>query len=80
MTLTLLKRDYCSLCHAMFAALQNWQQSYGFTIIQKEIDDFPQLVEQYDELVPVLLDNNGDEICHWHLDENALLQYLDKSS
>ncbi|MBR6026550.1 MAG: glutaredoxin family protein [Neisseriaceae bacterium] len=79
MKLTILTREYCSLCHAMFDALQIWQQRYDFTIEKKEVDDFPQLVEKYDELVPVLLDENGVEICHWHLDENALVQYLDKN-
>lgn len=77
MKLTLMFREYCGLCHQMRDALQPFQQRYGFELEIIEIDDFPELEEKYNELVPVLL--HGDmEICHWHLDATALQNYLDK--
>lgn len=75
MILTLMFREYCGLCHQMRDALQPYQQQYGFELNIVEIDNFPELENQYNELVPVLL--HGDtEICHYHLDETALLAVL----
>lgn len=75
MILTLMFREYCGLCHQMRDALQPYQQQYGFDLNVVEIDDFPELEQKYNELVPVLL--HGDtEICHYHLDETALLAVL----
>lgn len=75
MKLTLMFREYCSLCHTMRDALQPYQQQYGFDLDVIEIDDFPELEKQYNEWVPVLL--HGDtQICHYHLDEAALLAVL----
>lgn len=76
MTLTLMFREYCGLCHQMRDALAPWRAHYGFELEIVEIDDFPDLEAKYNELVPVLL--HGDtEICHWHLDEGKLQAYLD---
>lgn len=75
MILTLMFREYCSLCHQMLKALQPYQQQYGFELTIVDIDEFPQLENKYNELVPILL--YGDmEICHYYLDENALLSVL----
>ncbi|EGY51803.1 glutaredoxin family protein [Neisseria shayeganii] len=75
MTLTLLFREYCSLCHRMRADLQPYQARYGFELAVLDVDDDPELETRYNELVPVLL--HGDtEICHWHLDEAALQRFL----
>lgn len=76
MKLTLMFREYCSLCHQMRDALKPWQLRYGFDVEVVEVDDFPELEAKYNELVPVLL-HNGRQICHWHLDEAALQEYLD---
>ena len=76
MKLTLMFREYCSLCHQMRDALKPWQLRYGFDVEVVEVDDFPELEAEYNELVPVLL-HNGRQICHWHLDEAALQEYLD---
>ncbi|MDO4433613.1 MAG: glutaredoxin family protein [Alysiella sp.] len=75
MKLTVMFRPYCGLCHQMLDALRPFQAVYGFEVEIVEIDDFPELEQKYNELVPVLL--HGDtEICHWHLDEVALRQHL----
>lgn len=75
MILTLMFREYCGLCHQMRDALQPLQTELGFDVEIVEIDDFPDLEEKYDELVPVLL--HGDvEICHYFLDEQALRKHI----
>lgn len=79
LTLTLLFRDYCSLCHAMRQQLQPWQQQYGFELEIVDVDADPVLEERYNEKVPVLL-HGEREICHWHLDETALIALLKAES
>ncbi|MBR3481686.1 MAG: glutaredoxin family protein [Neisseriaceae bacterium] len=76
MKLILLYREYCSLCKEMLAELKKYQQQYSFDIEIKDIDNNEDLLPQYDELVPVLLNENNMEICHWHLDTAALLKEL----
>lgn len=75
MVLTLMFREYCSLCHHMCAALQPYQAEYGFELQVFDVDEDPELEARYNELVPVLL-HEGGEICHWHLDEAKLLAVL----
>lgn len=75
MKLTLLFREYCSLCHQMRDALRPFQAAYGFDLDIVDIDDFPHLEARYNELVPVLL-HGAHQICHWHLDEAAVHGYL----
>ncbi len=70
MKLTLMFREYCSLCHKMRDELKPFQDEYGFGLDVLDVDDDPVLEEKYNELVPVLL--AGDkEICHWYLDEKS---------
>ena len=75
MVLTLMFREYCSLCHQMRATLQPYQAEYGFELQVFDVDEDPELEARYNELVPVLL-HDGGEICHWHLDEAKLLSVL----
>ena len=75
MVLTLMFREYCSLCHHMRAALQPYQAEYGFELQVFDVDEDPELEARYNELVPVLL-HEGGEVCHWHLDEAKLLALL----
>ena len=71
MHLTLYFREYCSLCHAMRDALRPYQAQYGFQLTVLDVDDDPALVERFDELVPVLMQEEV-EICHYHLDSTRL--------
>lgn len=76
MKLTLMFREYCSLCHKMRDELKPFQDEYGFGLDVFDVDDDPALEEKYNELVPVLL--AGDkEICYWYLDEEKLRQVLE---
>ncbi|WP_037587466.1 glutaredoxin family protein [Stenoxybacter acetivorans] len=72
---TLMSREYCSLCHKMLAALHVYQTQYQFELTVIDVDSDAQLEARYNELVPVLLLNDA-EICHWYLDEKALLSAL----
>ena len=79
MTLTLLFREYCSLCHHMRQALLPYQQQSGFELNVVDVDEDENLVARYNELVPVLL-HGEHEICHWHLNEAALSAYLNQAA
>jgi hypothetical protein len=39
-----------------------------------DVDSDPALEERYGELVPVLTDSTGKELCHYRLDPAALQQ------
>ncbi|WP_124949115.1 glutaredoxin family protein [Sulfuriferula thiophila] len=76
--LTVYLRRYCHLCHDLLAKLLPYQQQFGIVINEVDIDTDPVLEERYGTLIPVLTDENGEEICHYFLDEGALTAYLRK--
>lgn len=78
MKFRLLSRSYCSLCQKMLDALEPCRQVHGFEVEVIDVDQFPELVERYNALVPVLL-LGDEEICHWHLDEGRLQEVLTRS-
>jgi len=65
--LTVLSREYCTLCHEMIAALKQFQGRYQFEIEVVDVDSSPRLQEKWGDKVPVLLDGER-ELCHYHLD------------
>lgn len=74
--LTLIGRSYCHLCDDLRAALVAAAQADGVVIELSEIDvdERPELEEEYGMLVPVLLSGglpDGVEICHYHFDPSA---------
>ena len=77
--LRLYSRDYCHLCHDMLAALEVLRGEPGvafFDIDVVDVDADPALVAEYDELVPVLVDGEGRELCHYFLDAAKVREYL----
>jgi hypothetical protein len=48
----------------------------GIAFVEFDVDADPALEERYGELVPVLTRPDGSEICHYHLDEQALKRAL----
>lgn len=76
--LTLYVRDSCHLCEQMRAALAPWQERRGFELKLIEIDDDPALLDRFGDRVPVLAQGER-EICHYRLDERALLGALDRT-
>jgi hypothetical protein len=71
-------REHCHLCENMIAALQNLQAKLRFRFDVTDVDSDDELRLRYGERVPVLVARRGDEICHYHLDLNALDAYLAK--
>ncbi len=75
MKLTLYTRSYCHLCEDMHKALLPYQKRYGFELDLIDVDSDARLEHRFDELVPVLM-SGKEEICHYHLDETALLNHI----
>ncbi len=72
---TLLSRSWCHLCDDMLSALKPLQEEFGFGVSVIDIDERPELEEQFGEWVPVLLVDSL-ELCHYHLDTMAVRAYL----
>jgi thioredoxin reductase (NADPH) len=60
----------------MLAALQRLRSEFLFEVDVVDVDADPVLVARYDELVPVLLADGGDELCHYFIDEPKVREYL----
>lgn len=73
--LRLLSRRYCHLCEEMLEALKRLGTEHAFDIEVLDVDEHPELLARFDELVPVLLADSR-ELCHYHLDVDAVLDYL----
>lgn len=87
----LYSRNYCHLCHDMLAALEALRDQHGLDfaieVIDIDADSVdPALLERYDEKVPVLVAVSGNdeselsELCHYFLDGQAVLSYLQTCS
>ncbi len=74
--LQMLSRSWCHLCDDMLVAAKPLADAAGIEIEVIDVDSDPVLEARWGELVPVLLTVNGDELCHYHLDEAALRAYL----
>ncbi len=65
----------------MLAALEALRGQPGvrpFAIDVLDVDADPRLEAMYDELVPVLEDADGRELCHYFLDTAKVREYLNK--
>lgn len=71
--LKLYVRDGCHLCEDMMLELNLRKDKMGFELETIEISEQPELESQYGAKVPVLL-CDGQEVCHYFLDEIALNQ------
>lgn len=74
--LVLYGRVYCSLCQHMLAQLQDAIDKQHITVTFVDVDEDENLIAKYDELVPVLVDHEGQELFHWHYDAAAFSAYL----
>jgi len=61
----------------MISALQRMQAEFPFAFEVVDVDADPDLERSYGEKVPVLL-HGSKEICHFHLDNARLADYLSK--
>lgn len=73
-------RSYCHLCEELRDALQAALGTIPAQIEMVDVDADPALVEQYDELVPVLMGSRNGELpiklCHYFLDAGKLDAFL----
>ena len=64
----------------MLEALQALKKAYPFTIDVVDVDADEALTAQYDELVPVLVANNGTgaatRLCHYFMDQKKVRDFL----
>ena len=79
---TLYSRGYCHLCDDMLAALLALQtDTRRFEVDVIDVDADAALVARFDELVPVLYgDLAQPELCHYFLDEAAVLAYVNSQA
>lgn len=73
--LELYGHSYCHLCDEMHHRLLLLAAELGFRVRLIDIHDDAALEERFGERVPVLI-AAGAEICHYHLDEQALRSYF----
>jgi hypothetical protein len=69
--LTLYGRAGCHLCEEMLAGLLPLQAELGFRLREVEVGWEGELAVRYGNLLP-LLARDGEEICHYFLDEARL--------
>ena len=67
---------YCSLCQHMLQHLQAAIEQGLVSVRFVDVDEDESLIARYDELVPVLVDDSGNELCHWHFDAEAFSAYV----
>lgn len=72
---TVYSRIGCHLCEDLQQQLLQLQQAHNFKIKEVDVDSSPQLIEQYGSQVPVVTCND-EQICHYFLDQAAILQVL----
>ncbi len=79
LSLTLVGRTYCHLCHDMEQAVRPIAEEFGVNLQLVDADSDPMLEARFGELVPVLL--GGDqELCHYFIDVPKVRDYLGKIS
>jgi hypothetical protein len=74
--LTLLSRSYCHLCEDMLTALRALAGDRPLDVSVLDVDADADLLARYDELVPVLLDAEGNVLCHYYLDVGRVEAYF----
>lgn len=72
--LTVLSRTWCHLCHDLLDELYPIAARLGLSVSVVDVDEHPELEERWGELVPVVL-AEGRELCHYHLDPEAIRAY-----
>jgi hypothetical protein len=64
----------------MLQALQRYSDSYEFSVEVVDVDADEALVQQFDELVPVLFGQRDDfpavQLCHYFLDAQKVETFL----
>ncbi len=73
---TIYSRPECHLCDEMLEALNKWKRRFNFKVQMVNIDQDSSLITRFAARIPLLA--MGDiEICEYHLDEKALLHFVE---
>jgi glutaredoxin len=60
-TLTFYTRKKCPLCDKAKVVIEELQEEYNFTFIEKDIDESDELTEKYGIMIPVV-EIDGEEV------------------
>jgi glutaredoxin-like protein DUF836 len=77
LVLSIYSRPECHLCDEMIEALKKWQSYFNFEVNIINIDQDTFLTARFAARIPLLAVGNI-EICEYHLDEKALLHFLEQ--
>ena len=69
-------RNGCHLCEDMYQLIQPYESSHKIIIETLNIDNDPSLRDKYNLLIPVLTDNDENEICHYFFDKLSFERIL----
>jgi len=69
-------RPECHLCEEMIHALKKWQNQFDFQIQVINIDLDSSLISRFAARIPLLAVDDF-EICEYHLNQSALLQFFE---
>ncbi len=75
--LVVLSRAWCHLCDDLLEALAPLSAELGLDVEVIDLEERPEFEERWGELVPVVL-AGGEELCHYHLDPDAIRAYWRK--
>jgi len=76
--LTLYYREACHLCEVMLSELLPYLEDSNISLQRVDIDEHPEWLRRYNELVPVL-HINDEPICKYRLDKAKLDAFLDSN-
>jgi len=69
-------RSDCSLCDAMRHEMEAFSGELLKQTEVRDVDAKPEWIARYGALVPVLETADGEEICHYFLDQEKLRSYI----
>ena len=64
----------------MLQLIQTYLEDDNIQLEMIDIDTDPRLQEKYTLLIPVLTDQDDNEICHYFFDKVSFVDYLNKAS
>lgn len=73
-------RDGCHLCEDMYQLIHPYETSHKLSIELINIDQDTSLQEKYGLLIPVLTDQNEQEICHYFFDKISFERALESKN
>lgn len=62
-------RQNCHLCEDMYQLIHPYLSTYDVKLEMFNIDQDPQLQKEYGLLIPVLNDDQDNEVCHYFFDK-----------